>query len=356
MRPERASGALVAAILAGAWRESAFPQLEITPHQLAQATPLLQYSGAAGLAWWRLRDTSLRNTPSAAELRETYRFQALRCALYEQKIQKLFRVFRQTSVPVILAKGWGAARLYPNTAVRPYGDIDIVVRSEHCARAIELLRSPELSDCECDLHQASFTDLPELSFDELWANIETTELDGEPIAILGREHHLRLLCLHFARHSAWRSLWLCDVAVALESLPDDFDWEVSMGSDKLRARWMVYVIQLARDLLGAKPRSMPDTVKAQVAPAWLRSWVLKQWANLGSNPTHSPSLIPMLRFLRQPRGLWDDIRGRWPNPIVATMELNAIPNSLPRLPYQLAIVLPRAGRFLVRACTGQAKR
>jgi hypothetical protein len=49
------------------------------------------------------------------------------------------------------------------------------------------------------------------------------ELNGAKIRILGAEDHLRLLCLHLLKHGAWRPLWLCDVAAALESRPSSFD-------------------------------------------------------------------------------------------------------------------------------------
>ena len=46
------------------------------------------------------------------------------------------------------------------------------------------------------------------------------------------EDQLRQLCLHLLRHGACRPLWLCDVAVMLESLPGDFDWDRCLGGDR----------------------------------------------------------------------------------------------------------------------------
>ena len=63
---------MVARILAGAWRTSP-PPLDLSRAALVAAAPLLVASGAAGLAWWRLRGSPLAEAAEEAGLRQAYR-------------------------------------------------------------------------------------------------------------------------------------------------------------------------------------------------------------------------------------------------------------------------------------------
>jgi len=55
---------LVASVLDGSWRQSDSGRLELDTADLDQVTPLLYGSGAAALGWWRIRHSSLKDTPS----------------------------------------------------------------------------------------------------------------------------------------------------------------------------------------------------------------------------------------------------------------------------------------------------
>lgn len=58
VRPPRV---LVGRVLAGAWRETPLP-LDVSADELTRVRPLLHRTGAAALAWWRLRGTALAGT------------------------------------------------------------------------------------------------------------------------------------------------------------------------------------------------------------------------------------------------------------------------------------------------------
>ena len=124
-RDELRKGRLLAEVLSGAWRRSDFPPLQFSEQDLDEVTPLLYDSGAAALGWLRVRDTHLRNTPSAELLHQAYRLQSLQAAIHEEKIERVFRLLREHSVEAVLVKGWAAAGLYAETSLRAYGDIDI---------------------------------------------------------------------------------------------------------------------------------------------------------------------------------------------------------------------------------------
>jgi len=344
-------GTLVAEVLAGSWRNSGVPTLQMTEIELDAVTPLLYDSGTAALGWHRLKQTPLRTSASAQILHQAYRLQSLQSEIHAQKIEKVFRLFREAGVAGVLAKGWAAAGLYGDRTLRPYGDIDVCVRPEHYKLATEVLNRPEADDCWVDLHQ-HFSEIEDRTIDQLFARSRTVTLGKEQIRILGPEDQLALSCIHLLKHGAWRPLWLCDVGVTIESLPPAFDWDICLGKTETRANWIVCTIGLARRLLRANTDALPTRLNAPV-PAWMIDNVLRQWHRpfaINQPPMSHP--IPMTDLLRHPSGLVEGLRQRWPNPIIATISVNGEFNNLPRLPYQMANCLSRIGRLLFASPNG----
>jgi len=118
------------------------PPLQMTEAELDTVTPLLYDSGTAALGWHRLKNTDLRTSAAAEVLHQAYRLQSIQSEIHEQKIEKVFRLFREAKIDGLLAKGWASAGMYSSRALRPYGDIDICVRAEHVALAEEVLAIP----------------------------------------------------------------------------------------------------------------------------------------------------------------------------------------------------------------------
>ena len=348
MRDESRTSRLVGKVLSGAWRSTPFPPLEISEPDLDEVTPLLYGSGGAALGWRRISKTHLKNTASGEVLHQAYRLQSLQSAIQEQRIEKVFRLLRHAQVDAILVKGWAASKLYSETVLRPYGDIDICVRAEQFKLAKEVLSVPEANDCWVDLHKR-FSEVADRTTDELFERSTVVKLGEEQIRILGAEDHLALLAIHLLKHGAWRPLWLCDIGAGVESAPATFDWNLCLGSNKTRARWIVCAIGLARQLLGANTENVPVPAEAAEPPAWLVENILKQWANpfaVEQPPMSHP--IPMADLLRHPTGLPAGLRQRWPNPIIATVSVNGEFNNLPRLPYQMANCISRVARLIIR--------
>src|SRR5918993_1458331 len=80
-------GPLVAAVLAGSWRSSNYPPLTIDENALQEVVPLLCKSGAAALAWRRIKDSPLATSTAGETLRDTYRHQSLRSGIHEQYVE-----------------------------------------------------------------------------------------------------------------------------------------------------------------------------------------------------------------------------------------------------------------------------
>ncbi len=341
-------GQLVGRALAGSWRAAELPPFELTETELDEVTPLLYGSGAAALGWWRVRQTELKETSSGEVLHQAFRLQALQSAIHEQHIEKVFRLLRNAGIQGLLAKGWAAARLYPDAALRPYGDIDLLVHPNDYKAAKEILDGPAAADCWVDLHK-SFSEIDERDIDELFSRSVAVSLGQEEIRVLGPADHLALLCVHLLKHGAWRPLWLCDIAAAIESEPADFDWDLCLGTDRTRSRWIVCALTLARRLLKTDVSRPTDKRLVSQIPSWLEDSVLKQWARpFAINQPPMSHSAPMASYFTNPLGIFKALKERWPNPILATVSVNGQFNEIPRLPYQFGNCALRASQFLLQ--------
>lgn len=347
MRGTRARTApiILAESLAGSWRASP-PGPELSCAELARVAPLLVGSGAAALVWWKVRGSSLQNCAAAEALRQAYRGQALQSALQEREVEHVFALLRSAGVEPVLLKGRAAAVLYPERGLRPPGDIDLCVRPERYEAARAVLWGPgRVGTSVTDLGHDGAALKGACGWDALYARTRLMDLNGSKIRVLGREDQLRFLCLHLLRHSAYRPVWLCDVAAAFESAAE-FDWEVALGADELTRQRVACVIDLARGLLGARREDVPEELKAARAPAWLVAEVLRQW----ERPTTAEHL-PRERMavsLRHPARSLSALLSRWPDPIKAFVGLNQPFDERPRLPRQLKFYAVQSAAFLRR--------
>jgi putative nucleotidyltransferase-like protein len=335
-------GSLIARVLAGSWRQFPSP-LEISIDELDTVAPSLLKSGAAALGWRRVSQSELRAAPAALELAQAYRLHALQSAIHEREIKNVLALLGRAGIEPVLVKGWAVARLYPESGLRPYGDIDLCVNPEQLEAAKSVL-SNEANLPQVDLHRG-FTKLGTRTWDELYARSQVLKIEDVEVRVLGPEDHLRVLCFHFLREGAWRALWLCDIAVAVESRPADFDWDLFLGRDPKRREWFACSIALAQDLLAADLAGVPKAIAEQRVPGWLVPAVLKAWEVRAMLHRHS---TPMTNLWRHPAYALrlKNLRTHWPNAIEGTIGINGPFNEMPRLPFQIGNCAVRALDYL----------
>ncbi|MFY9573093.1 MAG: nucleotidyltransferase family protein [Blastocatellia bacterium] len=337
-------GDLLATVLAGSWRRS--PQsLQVSEASLSEIIPQLVGSMSGALAWWKIRHTDLRASRAAIELQQTYRSHSIGSKLREHSIKQVLGVLYSEGIEPILVKGWAIARLYPEPGLRPYGDIDLVVRPDQHADAQVAIRGLNVRYW-IDLHRG-FGRLDYRPPQELYMRSTIVKLDELDVRVLAPEDHFRLLCTHMLHHSVHRPLWLCDIAAALEYRSRNFDWDVCLGKSKVRANWITCAIGLANMLLGAEVAGTPVEGNQSELPRWLVSQVLKKWeAPYSMSQAPATHRAEMARYLRDPRGLFGDLRRRWPDPIEATVYVGGRFNDFPRVPFQVGECAARAARFV----------
>src|SRR6266404_2504311 len=252
---------LIATALAGSWRQSPAP-LPISVTELDIVTPLLLESGAGALGWKRVANSDRRTAAAALELEQAYRLHALQSAIHERNIQSALNLLRSASVEPILVKGWAVARLYPDPGLRPYGALALCVAEKQYHAARSALEKELNKSYQVDLHR-SFKTLDHKSWDELYSRSRLVKLGEVAVRVLCPEDHLRVLCFHFLREGAWRPLWLCDIAVTLETRPPDFDWDLFSDHENRRRKWFACAIALVDLLLGASMDGVPETLRAK---------------------------------------------------------------------------------------------
>jgi hypothetical protein len=333
-------GKTLAKLLTGAWLDAA-PPPDSTVEELKTVELLLLKSGAAALGWRRICNSNLHETQPAFQFRQAYRLYNLHAILRDRELADISGFLRSNGFDPLLGKGWAAAQLYPDPGLRPYTDFDFYFHPKEYKAAAVALRMSHAPKGALDLH-CGVSELDDRGFDEVVRRSVLAPLGGSVVRVFGPEDHLRLLCLHMFHHGAWRPLWLCDVAVALDVRPENFDWEYFLSGDRRRSDWVACAIGLAHQLLGAEIDGTPVASRARRLPGWLVPTVLRQW---GKGQIPHGARLPMINYIRRPSGIMDAVRIRWPNPIEATVGVHGPFNDFPRLPFQLAACLVRSAKL-----------
>jgi hypothetical protein len=333
--PSVSRGRQVAKALAGSWRAPAPAAWEPRHEEVAEIAPLLIASGAAALAWRRLQHVAASRSPAGFTLQQAYRLYAIESLLRERQLLRTLARLRAVGVEPLIGSGWAAAREYPEACLRPYRDFDLFVGPGQRDLARDALRD---APAEVAL-AAGCAELNDRSWSLLNERARTVPLGGGHVRVFGAEDHLRLLALRMLRRGAGRAVWLCDLAVMVESAAR-FDWDAFLSGDARRSEWAAAGLLLARDLLGAELKGAPPAVARRALPHWLARTVLREW---------SLARTRSLPAARGPGAALRALRARWPNGVEATVGLGAPFNAMPRLPLQVAACVTRAGRAGARA-------
>jgi hypothetical protein len=314
----QARGGLLATLLAGAWRAKVVPTT-LTEDELRLEFPFVLKSGTAGLAWRRIRGTPLASTEAGQEISRARLVKAAEAAILEAQIERMVSTGTLADARPILVKGWAHARLYPEPGLRPYSDVDFFVTPEryqriHPETAMTPVADPE-RPVSVDL-QTVWVDLPDRSWGQILAHSRVVTVRSSQIRVPGPEDALRLSCLHLLRHLACNPVWLCDVAVMLENLPADFDWEYCLSGCQRRTQWMLSVVRLANQVLGANVQRCPSSLLPPSVPSWMVKTLLRVWGHgdLYQHPWPLPRPLASV-FRNDFRRLPSALAERWPNPL-----------------------------------------
>jgi hypothetical protein len=162
-------------------------------------------------------------------------------------------------------------------------------------------------------------------------------LGDTEIRLLAPEDELRLAALHALKHGVCRPLMVCDVAVLLESLPEEFDWILCQGGDEWRSEGVRCALGLARELLGVSLEAVPKAWKYPALPTWLVPAAYRAWGVT----RHFLEVPHPVEELGDPRSLAKSIWLRWANPIEVTFRRQVPWDNRSRGPSQVADFISR---------------
>ncbi|WIG58077.1 MAG: hypothetical protein OJF49_000822 [Ktedonobacterales bacterium] len=187
----------------------------------------------------------------------------------------------EQGIEAVAVKGVALAlRYYGNLALRPVGDIDLLVRRSQIESGAAVLREMGYVALPGSGHARAFGALRnralvylkedgptvELHWDlasvppyaerfatsAIWGRTQRMAVGSAEARYLDPADELRYLCFHYAaQHYAERLIWLVDIAELVGALPADWDWLVFVNDTREAglALPMAYALALAQQLL-----------------------------------------------------------------------------------------------------------
>ena len=196
-------------ILAGTWRQPSLFTPALSSENLHRLAPLLTSGGGAALTWFCIRHHQSKFSQSVLNrYHEAYIGSMARGAAHEEELERVLSAFQAAGIRSILVKGWSVGRLYPDSGLRPSGDIDLWIDPVQQAQASEVLRRVSSGRQSVDLDHDQFRRFEDnRTFANFYNSCDTAQLRLTPIKVLRREDQVRTLCLHFLKHGGWRPIW-----------------------------------------------------------------------------------------------------------------------------------------------------
>ena len=271
-----------------------------------------------------------RGQPGARRVLLNASAHALRNQYLTQQLIEVLEEFDRAGIEALVIKGPVLAELaYGDIALRPFGDLDILVRPSDVPRAAQVLVQAgfDAGLYDDEAFQSNFfhavsanfqrrderlnIDLhwelspPSLPFgpagDGVWQRAITIQLDRATVRTLSHEDHLVFLAVHHARHG-WESLsQLCDIAFFVNRRAIDWDALIACAAETRSKRMLAVALLMAHDQLNA---IIPHTILASLR-CGARAGAIA--AVLGAEIAHDPPsrsgarrLIRILNLIERP--------------------------------------------------------
>ncbi len=291
----------------------------LDPAEAARAHGLIE----SGIAWNQLWDQAWHNglaplvfhnlrtldvggrVPSAVwrQFEEDYYNTLSSNVLLETEMVRVTDRLAAAGIDRLLLKGAVLGELlYPDPALRPSSDIDVMVRHEQLTQAqailhelgytiqpgrqldFQLTRSydipfvraaadgqPVLLELHWHLAEPGLFDLDAAT---LWARARQMEVHHHPLPTLSLEDLLLHLTIHIRKHRFVGLRWLVDVSELLRGYGEALDWDyLTRTARRAGAGTLFYVtLHLSQELMGAP---VPVPVMQSLQPGHVRRWLLR---------------------------------------------------------------------------------
>jgi hypothetical protein len=241
---------------------------------------LAGHHGVQGIVANRLQEIAFAGVPASARasLQNRTRTQQLFTLSLTAELFRILQDFSEARVQAVLNKGPLVSLLaYGDSAVRSYGDLDLLVRHRDiraaAQRMVELGFHSEIPQSAIDagkipgeyvfrkpgtallveLHtERTFRYYPKgMPIDDLFARKRTVLLEGKEVPVLSLEDEFLFNCVHGAKDFWARLLWVSDIAGMVARHPEMRWAEVKSNSALTGAGRMLRVaVHLASLVLG----------------------------------------------------------------------------------------------------------
>lgn len=241
------------------------------------------------MVYWNLRNTGLED-PALQLLRGAYRQSWLRTRLVLRSAQTVIGHLRAARVEPVALKGSALlATAYPETALRPMHDVDILIPPGRFVRAFDALESAGWRPLRGSRRQyfstlRSFHALPVIGPDSvetdlhrhmleedcyrgadarMLARLQQAELEGVRLTVPSLEDQVINACVHGVRWDPVPPLrWVLDVVMAVRVADAGFDWAYLEGESLERrvSLAMAAALGFARQFEPSIPESTIETL------------------------------------------------------------------------------------------------
>jgi hypothetical protein len=196
---------------------------------------------------------------------------ASRSLVMTEELLSLLELFKAEGIPAIPYKGPVlAATHYKDVAIRPFNDLDILVKRKDLFKAMDVMTSLgyqphfQLTRAQVAAFLKSKYEFPlthrngwltvelkwnlvedffsfPLDQEGLWERLQPVSLNGKEILTFSPEDLLIILCVHGAIHLWPNLIWICDIAQLID-VHKDLNWEsVIRQARRSRSERMLYL-------------------------------------------------------------------------------------------------------------------
>lgn len=250
---------LIALIRAGAPPNNTIPPTAptVAAPEWELLVPLARRHGLSGLLYKSIQAVEPSDVPPTilTALHENYLNGRLLQRLAYEELSALLDAFARAEIPVIVLKGAALAKtIYADAALRPFGDLDLLVHANDFARAADILRARDFQStteveegrdnalwgqqvffragnhpAHIELHSQLFV-LPyfrqRASLDWFWQHTATFSFVAHAAKMFDADANLMYLSAHRAlHHGKARLIWAYDIALLLAREEKRVDWE-----------------------------------------------------------------------------------------------------------------------------------
>lgn len=299
MRNEIKNGRTVL-VLALSGRQAEVPWEQLTEAEWEHLLTIAKAEGVAPLLSWVFRSGSWPPAipaPIRSRLTNLYYDAIARSVMLHQELNHVLAAFTRAGIPVVVLKGAAlATTLYPKPALRPMGDLDLLVRSKHLAHAEAIVKelrfTPEPQKIGLGMesllaYEANFDGGREMSIhlelhwnliggersryrpriEWFWQRTQSIELSGVPTLMLDPTANLLYLTAHLMiKHSVpeRRLIWFYDLHLLIKDCGDHIDWGDLIGR-AAEFGWLPALHQAIRQVHDYFDTPVPSAVPDQLA-------------------------------------------------------------------------------------------